>query len=49
MAAALDDGIRTPDIMPADAAAAASCTAVGTVGMTEAVVGRIAVTRPVPA
>jgi 3-isopropylmalate dehydrogenase len=49
VAAALDDGIRTPDIMPADAAAAASCTAVGTVGMTEAVVGRIAVTRPVPA
>ncbi len=40
VAAALDDGIRTPDIMPADAAAAASCTAVGTVGMTEAVVGR---------
>jgi 3-isopropylmalate dehydrogenase len=49
VAAALDDGSRSPDVMPADAAAAASCTAVGTVGMTEAVVGRIAVTRPVPA
>jgi 3-isopropylmalate dehydrogenase len=47
--AALDDGIRTPDIMPTDPAAATRCTAVGTVGMTEAVVGRIAVAGPVPA
>jgi 3-isopropylmalate dehydrogenase len=49
VAATLDDGVRTPDIMPADATAAAGCKAVGTVGMTEAIVGRITVTRPVPA
>jgi 3-isopropylmalate dehydrogenase len=41
--AALDDGIRTGDIWPRDPAEAARCTRVGTVGMAEAITGRIAI------
>ncbi len=42
--AALDDGFRTADLWPRDPAAAERCTRVGTVGMAEAIVGRIAIT-----
>jgi 3-isopropylmalate dehydrogenase len=38
---ALYDGIRTPDIMPADPERAAEVQTVGTVGMTDAIVARL--------
>ncbi len=38
---ALFDGVRTPDIMPADPARAAGVEPVGTVGMTDAIVARL--------
>jgi len=41
--AALDDGFRTADLWPRDPAAAERCTRVGTVGMAEAITGRIAI------
>ncbi len=44
---ALDDGFRTPDIWPADPALAEGCRRVGTVGMTEAIVERIAILQAV--
>jgi len=42
VARALDDGFRTADLWPGDQAAAAACTRVGTVGMADAIVARIA-------
>jgi 3-isopropylmalate dehydrogenase len=39
---ALDDGLRTADVWPHDPAAAQRCTRVGTVGMADAIVARIA-------
>jgi 3-isopropylmalate dehydrogenase len=39
---ALDDGIRTPDLMPATPREAEGLSRVGTVGMTEAIVARLA-------
>ncbi len=44
VAATLDDGFRTADLWPRDPAAAERCTRVGTVGMTDAIVARIAIT-----
>lgn len=43
VSAALDTGIRTLDIWPRDPAAAERCTRAGTVGMAEAIAGRIAI------
>jgi len=47
--AAIADGFRTPDIMPADPALAEGCRLVGTREMTAAIVDRIAIPRPAPA
>jgi 3-isopropylmalate dehydrogenase len=41
VARALDDGLRTPDLMPTDPAAAESLTQVGTREMTEGIVARL--------
>jgi 3-isopropylmalate dehydrogenase len=49
VARALDDGVRTPDLMPADPSAAEGLTPVGTRGMAAAVVERIAIPRAAPA
>ncbi|HWP63207.1 MAG TPA: 3-isopropylmalate dehydrogenase [Candidatus Binatia bacterium] len=49
VARAIDDGFRTPDIMPADPAAAKGCRLVGTKELTAAIVDRIAILRPAPA
>jgi 3-isopropylmalate dehydrogenase len=49
VSAALDDGFRTGDIWPRSAAAAGSCTRVGTVGMADAIVARIGPGRATPA
>lgn len=49
VAAAIADGFRTPDIMPADPALAEGCRLVGTREMTAAIVDRIAILRPAPA
>lgn len=46
---ALDDGFRTPDLMPAEPALAERCRLVGTKEMTAAIVDRIAILRPAPA
>ncbi len=43
VSAALAEGFRTADLWPRDPAAAERCTRVGTVGMAEAIVGRIAI------
>ena len=43
---AIDDGFRTADLWPADAAPTAGLTRVGTAAMTEAIVDRIAIRRP---
>ncbi len=40
---ALDDGFRTADLWPRDLAQAERCTRVGTVGMADAIVARIAI------
>jgi 3-isopropylmalate dehydrogenase len=48
VAGALDDGLRTPDLMRQDPNAAA-LTAVGTQGMVDAIVGRIAISGAAPA
>ncbi len=45
---ALDDGYRTADLLPADGSAALGLRRVGTLEMTEAIVGRIAIRRAVP-
>ena len=42
VSAAIDDGVRTADIMPTDPALAAAVEQVGTVGMTDAIVARLA-------
>ena len=49
VSAALDEGFRTGDIWPRSAAAADSCTRVGTVGMADAIVARIGPGRARPA
>jgi 3-isopropylmalate dehydrogenase len=49
VSAALDEGFRTGDIWPRSAAAADSCTRVGTVGMADAIVARIGPGRASPA
>ncbi len=49
VSAALDAGFRTGDIWPRSAAAAGSCTRVGTVGMADAIVARIGPARATPA
>ncbi len=49
VAAAIADGFRTPDIMPADPALAEGCRLVGTREMTAAIIDRIAILRPAPA
>ena len=41
--ATLDDGFRTADLWPRDPAVAERCTRMGTVGMADAIVGRIAI------
>jgi 3-isopropylmalate dehydrogenase len=41
---ALDDGFRTADLWPRDAALAQACTRVGTVAMADAIVARIGIT-----
>ncbi len=46
---AIDDGFRTPDLLPADPAEAERCRLVGTKEMTAAIVDRIAILRPAPA
>ncbi len=46
--AALDDGFRTADLWPVDGAALSGLTRVGTVGMTDAIVERIAIRRAAP-
>ena len=45
---ALDDGYRTADLWPVDPAAKHGLTRVGTAGMTEAIVDRIAIRRAAP-
>ena len=45
---ALDDGYRTADLMPADGRSRVGLTRVGTAGMTEAIVDRVAIGRAVP-
>jgi 3-isopropylmalate dehydrogenase len=40
----LDDGFRTADLWPRDAALARACTRVGTVAMADAIVARIGIT-----
>jgi 3-isopropylmalate dehydrogenase len=45
----LDEGVRTRDLLPADAQAAAACTLVGTAEMARHVGARIAIRRPVTA
>ena len=47
--ATLTDGLRTKDLLPSDAAEAASLTVVGTQAMARAVGDRIAIRRPVTA
>jgi 3-isopropylmalate dehydrogenase len=49
VAGALDEGIRTRDLAPADPAAAAACTIVGTTEMARIIGDRIAIRRPVTA
>ena len=49
VSAALDEGFRTGDIWPRSAAAADSCTRVGTVGMADAILARIGPGRARPA
>lgn len=49
VARALADGLRTRDLVPADPAAAAACTVLGTRAMAAAVAERIAIPRPVTA
>jgi len=46
---ALSDGVRTQDLVPADADAAAACTVVGTMEMARRIAERIAIARPVTA
>ncbi len=46
---ALEDGIRTRDLMPLDPRAAAACTVVGTIEMARIIAERIALRRPVTA
>ena len=46
---ALADGVRTADLVPADPAAAAACTVVGTTEMARIIGERIAIRRPVTA
>ena len=46
--AALDDGFRTADLWPVDGAGVNGLTRVGTVGMTDAIVERIAIRRAAP-
>jgi len=45
VSAVLDDGLRTLDLWPRDAAAASRCTRVGTEAMADAIAGRIAIPR----
>ena len=45
----LEDGFRTADLMPADAAAAHACTRIGTTEMARRIGERIAIRRPVTA
>jgi 3-isopropylmalate dehydrogenase len=45
----LADGVRTKDLVPADAEAAAACTVVGTMDMARRIGERIAISRPVTA
>ncbi len=45
---ALDDGLRTADLLPGDGRSVDGLTRVGTVGMAEAIVERIAIRRAVP-
>ncbi len=45
---ALDDGFRTADLWPVDGAATDELRRVGTVGMTQAIVDRIAIGRAAP-
>jgi 3-isopropylmalate dehydrogenase len=45
----LADGVRTKDLVPADAEAAAACTVVGTMEMARRIGERIAISRPVTA
>jgi 3-isopropylmalate dehydrogenase len=49
VARALDDGFRTADLWPRDAAVAERCTRVGTVGMADAIVERIGIRGPAAA
>jgi 3-isopropylmalate dehydrogenase len=42
VAATIDDGVRTADLMPTDPALAAAMEQVGTVGMTDAILARLA-------
>ncbi len=49
VAGALGEGIRTRDLAPADPAAAAACTIVGTTEMARIIGDRIAIRRPVTA
>ncbi len=46
--AALEDGFRTADLWPVDGAGAGGLSRVGTVGMTDAIVERIAIRRAAP-
>jgi 3-isopropylmalate dehydrogenase len=45
VAGALDDGLRTADLVPPSAGTATGTTQVGTAAMTKAIVDRIAITR----